>query len=57
MIDAKTNNIVIPAMTLIITGATVYLAVKNNSTDVVYSLCTAIFGYYFGTKNAVGNKN
>lgn len=48
----KDNNWLLPVMVVMITAATIYLSIKNNTTDVVYSLCTAIFGYYFGSKNA-----
>lgn len=35
-------------MVLVVLIAAVSLAVKNNTPDIVFNLCTLCFGYYFG---------
>lgn len=39
-------------MVLLVLGATVFLAVKNNQQDIVFNLCTLCFGYYFGSSQS-----
>lgn len=39
-------------MVLLVLGATVFLAVKNNQQAIVFNLCTLCFGYYFGSSQS-----
>lgn len=38
-------------LVLMIAGATIFLSIKNNQTDLIYSLTGLCFGYYFGQIN------
>lgn len=40
------------SMVMIVLGATIFMATKNNESSVVFNLCTLCFGYYFGTEQS-----
>ena len=46
----QTTAVVLPLLVILIVGTTLFLAVKNNQTDSVYSLSGIIVGYYFGRR-------
>ena len=39
-------------MVILVLGACIYLAIANNTTDVIFNLATLCFGYYFGNRNS-----
>lgn len=38
-------------LVLMVAGTTCFLSVRNNQTDLLYSLTGLCFGYYFGSLN------
>ena len=43
----KTPIILEWIMVLMVLGAAVFMAIKNNTPDIIFNLCTLCFGYYF----------
>lgn len=38
-------------MVIMVLGACIYLAVVNNTQEIIFNLATLCFGYYFGQRN------
>lgn len=43
----KTPIVLEWVMVLIVLCAAVFFAIKNNTPDIIFNLCTLCFGYYF----------
>lgn len=52
IMQSKTTEWLQWLMVIAVLGATVFIAVKNNDTDIIFNLCTLCFGYYFGSKQS-----
>ena len=39
-------------MVILVLVGTLFLAIINNQTDIVFNLCTLCFGYYFGSSQS-----
>lgn len=39
-------------MVVLVLIATIYTAIKESKTDIIFNLCTLTFGYYFGSNQS-----
>lgn len=39
-------------MVLLVLAATIFMAVRNNETAIIFNLVTLCFGFYFGSQNS-----